>query len=151
MLIISLKKTNHTGTGRRSTAGHYHRRLWTRCCLPVHLPWLHVPSLTTSPWTQKSTRGLGRQLSNSHSSHGSSVDRPHAVCEDKYGGLQCLCYQHIDVSQRDMDIIYRAGEKAQHIPPEKHPPYPGYILAAQNNQRWCPVSCWAASRYIHSA
>ena len=27
--------------------------------------------------------------------------------------------------QRDMDYICRAGEKAQHIPPEKHAPYPG--------------------------
>ena len=46
--------------------------------------------------------------------------------------------------------ICRAGEKAQHIPPEKHPPYPGHILAGQNNQRWCHVSCWS-SRYVHSA
>ena len=29
----------------------------------------------------------------------------------------------------------RAGEKAQLIPPEKHPPYPGNILAGQSNQR----------------
>ena len=28
-----------------------------------------------------------------------------------------------------MDYVYRAGEKAQHIPPEKHPPHPGNILA----------------------
>ena len=26
-------------------------------------------------------------------------------------------------------IFYNAGEKAQHIPPEKHPPYPGNMLA----------------------
>ena len=31
-------------------------------------------------------------------------------------------------------LICRAGEKAQHIPPEKHPPYPGNILARQRNQ-----------------
>ena len=32
------------------------------------------------------------------------------------------------VWQRDVDYICRAGEKAQHIPPEKHPPYPGNML-----------------------
>ena len=26
-----------------------------------------------------------------------SVDKPQAVCEDNYGGLHCLCYQHIAV------------------------------------------------------
>ena len=31
--------------------------------------------------------------------------------------------------------ISRAGEKAQHIPPENHSPYPGNILAGQSNQR----------------
>ena len=72
---------------------------------------------------------------NSRSSHGSSVDKPQAVCEDKDGSLQCLCYQHIAVWQRDMDYICRAGEKAQLIPPEKHPSYPGHILAGQSNQR----------------
>ena len=76
----------------------------------------------------------------SRSSHSSSVDKPQAVCEDKDGSLQCLCYQHIAVWQRDMDYKCRAGEKAQHIPPKKHPPYPGHILAGQSNQRWCPVS-----------
>ena len=38
-----------------------------------------------------------------------------------WGGLQCLCYQHIALWQRDKDYIYRAGEMAQYIPPEKHP------------------------------
>ena len=28
----------------------------------------------------------------------------------KYGGLQCLCYQHMFVWQRDIDYIYRAGD-----------------------------------------
>ena len=32
-----------------------------------------------------------------------SVDTPQAFGEDKDGGLQCLCYQHIAVWQRDMD------------------------------------------------
>ena len=84
---------------------------------------------------------------NSRSSHGSSVDKAHAVCEDKYGGLHCRCYQHIAVWQRDMNYICRAGEYVQHIPSEKHPPYHGHILAGQSNQRWCPVSCWS-SQYV---
>ena len=46
-----------------------------------------------------------------------------------------------------MDYICRAGEKAQHILHEKHPPYPGHIPRRQNTQRWCPVSCWS-SQYI---
>ena len=37
-----------------------------------------------------------------------------SVCEDKDGSLQCRCYQHIAVWQRDMNYICRAGEKAQH-------------------------------------
>ena len=31
----------------------------------------------------------------SRSSHGSSADKSQAVCADKYGSRQCLCYQHI--------------------------------------------------------
>ena len=31
------------------------------------------------------------------------MDKPQDVCEDKDDGLQCLCYQHIAVWQRDMD------------------------------------------------
>ena len=113
-------------------------------------------SRTTSPWTQRWTRWLGNTV-NSRPAHGSSVDKPQAVCEDKDCSLHCLCYQHIAVWQRDMtyviarhDYVCRAGEKAQHIPPEKHPSYPGNILAGQSNLRWCPVSCWS-SQYAHSA
>ena len=40
-LTISLKKTKCPGTGHRSTAGNYHRRLCTRCYLSVHRPRLH--------------------------------------------------------------------------------------------------------------
>ena len=64
------------------------------------------PSLTTSPWTQISTRGLGRQLQLSLVVR-LKCGKPQAVCEDKYGGLQCLCYQHIAVWQRDTDYICR--------------------------------------------
>ena len=31
--------------------------------------------------------------------------------------------------------IFRAGEQARRIPPEKHPPYSGFILAGQSYQR----------------
>ena len=61
--------------------------------------------------------------------YSSSLDKPQAVCGDKDGSLHCLCYQHIAVGQRDVDYICRAGEMAQHIPPEKHPPCPGNMLA----------------------
>ena len=57
---------------------------------------------------------------NSRPSHGSSVEKPQAVCGDKYGSLQCLCYQHIVVWQQDMNYTCRSGEKSQHITPEKH-------------------------------
>ena len=59
-------------------------------------------------------------------------------------------YELIPVWQRDMDYVCRAGEKAQLIPPEKHPPYPGNILAGQSNKLWCHVSCWS-SHYVHPA
>ena len=85
---------------------------------------------------------------NSRPSHSSSVVKPQAVCEDKDGSLQCLCYQHIVVWKRDIDYVCQVGEKAQLIPPEKHPPYPGNILAGQSNQCCCPVSCWS-SHYVH--
>ncbi len=98
------------GTGHRSTAGHYHRQLRTRCCQPVHLPRLHHH---WQPLLGRRDRQEDWEGSfNSRSSHGSSVDKPQAVCEDKDGGLQCLCYQHIAVWQRDMDYICRAREKA---------------------------------------
>ena len=44
-----------------------------------------------------------------------TVEMPQGIREDKYGCLQCLCYQHIAVWQRDMDCVCRAGDKAQHI------------------------------------
>ena len=37
---------------------------------------------------------------------------PKLSVKTKMVGLQCLCYQHIAVWQRDMDYICRAGEKA---------------------------------------
>ena len=50
---------------------------------------------------------------NSRPSHGSSVDKPQAFCEDKDGSLQCLRYQHIAVWRRDMNYVCLAGEKAK--------------------------------------
>ena len=86
---------------------------------------------------------------NSHSPHGSSVDRPQAW-RQRWQSIMPVRYQHIAVWQRDMDYICQAGEKAQYIPPEKPPPDPGHILAGQSDQRWCPVSCWS-SQYVHPA
>ena len=75
---------------------------------------------------------------------------PKQSVKTKMAVYKCLCYQHIAVWKRDMDYVCRAGEKAQLIPPEKHPPYPGNILAGQSNQCWCPVLCWS-SHYVHPA
>ena len=63
------------------------------------------PSLTISLWTQRSTRGLERQLQRS------PVSRLECrqACEDKDGSLQCLCYQHIAVWQRD---VYAGQERS---------------------------------------
>ena len=62
------------------------------------------PSLTTSLWKQRSTRGLERQLQLS------PVSRLECgqACEDKDGSLQWLCYQHIAVWQRD---VYAGQER----------------------------------------
>ena len=99
---------------------------------PISAP----PSLTTSPWLGRRNRRDDWEGSfNSRPSHGSSVHKLQATREDKDGSLQCLCYQHIAEWQRDMDYICLAGEKAQLIPPEKHPSYLENILAVQSNQR----------------
>ena len=73
---------------------------------------------------------------NSRPSRGSSVDKLQLSVKTNMAVYNaCTCYQHIAVWQRDVDYICRAGEKAQHIPPEKHSPYPGNILAGESNQR----------------
>ena len=70
------------GTGRRSTAGHYYRRVLTRCCLPVHLPRLHNH---WQPLLGRRDRQEDWEGSfNSRASHGSSVEKPHSVGEDTY-------------------------------------------------------------------
>ena len=108
-------------------------------------------SLTTSHWTQRSTRGLERQLQLSPVSRLKCGEAPSCPWRQIWQYTKpCLCYQNIAVWQRDMDYVYRAGEKAQHIPPERQPPYPWNILAGQRNQRQCLVRCWS-SRYVHSA
>ena len=47
------------------------------------------------------------------------------VCEDKYGGLQCLC--HVIST-----LLYDSETWTTYA---MHPPYPGHILAGQSNQR----------------
>ena len=85
---------------------HKHRRSLalktTNSMLSANSPTSAPPSLTTSRWTQISTIGWEGSF-NSPPSQGSSVDKPQAVCEDKDGSLNCLCYQHIAVWQRDVD------------------------------------------------
>ena len=62
-LTISLKKTNALGGWDRT---HKHRRslafMTSNSMLSASSPTAAPPSLTTSHWTQRSTRGLGRQL-----------------------------------------------------------------------------------------
>ena len=94
---------------------HKHRRLLafttTNSMLSASSPTSAPPSLTTSHWTQRSTRGLGRQLQLSLVAR-LECGQAQAICEDKYGGLHCLCYQHIAVWQRYMDYIY-AGQESR--------------------------------------
>ena len=62
-----------------------------------------------------------------------SVDQPQTDSEDQDGHVQCLCCQHTDVRQWDVDHICQTGEKTQFLPPEKHPLYPWHILARVSN------------------
>ena len=52
---------------------------------------------------------------------GQDTEAPPVITIDDYEGKKKVCFY--------------IGEKAQCIPPEKHSPYPGNILAGQNNQR----------------
>ena len=152
-LTISLKKTNVLGqdTEAPPPGGQYHRRLWTRCCLPIHLPRLHhhwQPLFGRSD-QQEDWEGCF----NSHPSHSPSLDKPQAVCVKTKMAVYNACVISTLLYGSETWTTYsvcRAGEKAQHIPPEKHPPYPGNMLAELSNQRWSLVSCWS-SQYVHSA
>ena len=66
------------------------------------------------------------------------TSRRPSVC-DQDGSVQCLCRQHTDIRQRDVDHVCQTGEKTQFLPPEKHPTYPGHISAGQSVQRRGPV------------
>ena len=82
---------------------------------------LAPPSLTTSRWTLRLTRGMGRQLQHLFASL-TSVDQPQIDSEDQDGSAHCLCRQYTDVRQGDVDhILCQTGEKTQLLPPEKHP------------------------------
>ena len=49
-----------------------------------------------------------------------------------------------------MDHICKTGEKTQHFPHEKPPPYSGHILARQSDQRRGPVPRWPPY-FVHPA
>ena len=103
------------------------------------------PSLTTSPWTLRSIEDW-KGSHNTCSPHFMSVDQPQTDSEDQDGSVQCLCYQHTDVRQRDVNHICQTGEKTQFLPPEKHPPYPWHILAKTEcpTLRSCPEPTFQA-------
>ena len=49
------------------------------------------------------------------------MDQPQIDREDQDGSVQCLCFQHTDARQRDVDHICQTGENTQLLPTEKHP------------------------------
>ena len=70
-----------TGTGQKSSTGHCHRRLWTRCCLSGHLHRLHhhwQPLLGC-----RNQQGDWEGSFISRPSHGSSVTRPKLYVKTK--------------------------------------------------------------------
>ena len=71
---------------------------------------------------------------------------PKLTVKTQDGSVQRLCRQHTDVRQRDVDHMCQTRKKTQFLPPEKHPLYPGHILARQ-----CPTpkSCPSQpSKYV---
>ena len=89
---------------------HKHRPLLafttTNSMLSASSPTAAPPSLIGRRDRQQDWEGSF----NSRSSHGSSMEKPQAVCEDKCGGLHCLFYQHIAVWPRYMDY---AGQESR--------------------------------------
>ena len=106
-LTISLKKTNVLGQDTEAlpviTIDNYEL---DAVCQFTYLGSTITDNLSLDAEIDKR---IGKAASTLALSHGSSVDKPQAVCEDKDGSLQCLCYQHIAVWQRDMDYI--AGQE----------------------------------------
>ena len=64
---------------------------------------------------------------------------PQAVCEDKYGSLQCLCYQHIALWQRNIYMFARQERRCNtfHLRSIRH------ILGIYPRKTKCPtlMSC----------
>ena len=125
------------GAGYTGTASQHYQWLWAWCRWTVHISWLHrhwQPLLGHWDWQED---WEGRH--NTCSPHFTSVDQPQTDSEDQDGRVQCLCRQHTNERQRDVDHICQTGEKTQLLPPEKHLLYPGHILARQcPTPRSCP-------------
>ena len=102
---VGLQTSDWPSAGRGRTTcdniqRHHIRLLQTQCRLPDHLPRLqhHWQSVIGHRDRQAEWDGSF----NSRSSHGSSVDKPQDVGEDKDGGLQRLRYHPTDVWQSGM-------------------------------------------------
>ena len=126
-LTISLKKTNVLGQGTMELPaimiGYYE--------LDVVEQFIYLGSTITDSLSldteidKKDWEGSY----NTSSPHFTSVDQPQTGSEDQDGSVQCLCRQHTDLRQREVDHICQTAEKIQFLPPEKNPPYPWHILA----------------------
>ena len=133
---------------------HTHRRLLafttTNLVLSGSAPTAAPPSLTTSHWTQRSTRigkaasTLARRTARVWTSPKLSVETNMAV--------YIACVISTLLFGNVLLWTTHAGQESRfntfHL--RSTPPYPGHILAGQSNQRRCPVSCWS-SQYVHSA
>ena len=129
---------DRTQTHRRSLSS-----TTTNSMLSASSPTAAPPSLTTSPWTQRSIRGLGRRLK-SRSFHGSSVDKPQAVYN--------ACVNSTLLSGSETWTTYAGKERrlnTLHLRSIRR--ILGiYILTGQSNTCRCTVSCWS-SQYVHPA
>ena len=112
-LTISMKKTNVLGQDTEAplviTIDDYEL---DAVCQFIYLGFTISDNLSMDAENARDRQEDWEGSFNSCPSHGSSVNKPQAVCEEKDGGLQCLRYQHIAVWQRDMDYVCLAGEKA---------------------------------------
>ena len=131
---------------------HKHRRslafTTTNSMLSASSPTSAPPSLITSHWRQRSTRWLGRQLQLSLLSRLNCGQAPSCLWRQRWQYTMPVLPAHCCMAARH-GLHVPGRWEGLNIPPEKHPPYPGHMLAGQSNQRWCPVSCWS-SQYVHS-
>ena len=119
--------------GHRSTAHHYHRRFEFDA----------VRQFTSLGSTITNNLSLDAEIDKRIETAASTLarltarvlDKPQSDCEDKDEGLQYLCIGTLLYGSETWTTY--AGQTRSlntYIPPKKHPPYPGHILAGQSNQ-----------------